>query len=412
MSTPDDTSFEAAFADLAHSAELMVDPVDSAVIHGRVRRRRTTRGALAAALAALIVAVPAAWWLQESNGEEVAPPAEETTASPTPETTTPTASEDAPEGGAEGQETDDVAAPVLPTFDDLVGAQMDLPPFMDDPERQMCPTDPATIADGTPDWHALQTKRDTTTNEAVLLKVVHTPLREGGPAEAVALFECWQGDPPTRQAVVIAADGDGGWTAGEQLLISGGEVGSLVDIAPAADYGLVMAMAPMASAPDDPTPWFLLARPGEDDPLREVSDPGPGAAVTDLEVELELVEGADGAWTAEASVVNSGDQTSAPYQLVASGSESMQLEGVELADFDERALEVRDGLEPGERYEVTWTLEVPPTAEWTEDERIAGLDLRVWVKPLQYSEDGLIVETDNADNGATVNLPAADAPTG
>nr|BFF22055.1 hypothetical protein GCM10025732_00200 [Glycomyces mayteni] len=155
MSTPDETLFEEAFAEFAHSAELMVDPVDSAVIHGRVRRRRTTKGALAAALAALIVAVPAAWWLQDSNGQEVDPQPAETSTGETSEGPTSPA-----EGGTgsgevpEGQETETEL--VLPTFADLVGAEIELPAFVPGSSSydSACPVSPAVPADGTPDAEA------------------------------------------------------------------------------------------------------------------------------------------------------------------------------------------------------------------------------------------------------------------
>jgi hypothetical protein len=414
MSTPpEDTRFEEAFADLAHSAELMVDPVDPSVLHGRVRRRRTTRGALAAGLAALLVAAPAAWWLQESNGDVDVPPAERTSEAATPEESTGAETTTLPEGGATGTHSENAEAPVLPSFGDLVGAEIELPPFVPDSESydSACPVSPAVPADGTPDWDSGQWRRDS--GPVWLLKVVHTPLEAGGPTQAVALFGCSPSESMIRQAVVIAGDGDGGWEVTEEVARGNITEFPLWDIAPAATSG-VLLMVPghetTGQYHESETGFEILRhRTGEE--LVDVTDEAYLWGVTDLSITVEMLENDDGTRTAEVTVANEGDHESQRIQLSLCADENLAADGPYPTDAcagDMNGAAVLDPLEPGDSVTERWTLTVPPLEDWSEGEQAGGLTFSGWIRPLLYSVDGFVFDPDGSNDDAHVTIFAED----
>jgi hypothetical protein len=406
MSTPDDTSFETAFADLAHSAELMVDPVDSAVIRGRVRRRRTTRGALAAGLAALLVAVPAAWWLQDSNGEEVVPPTEETSETATPEETA-SHSGGVPDGGPNERASGNAVQADLPTFGDLVGAEIELPPFVPDSESydSACTVSPAVPAD--PDWEAGQWGRDS--GPVWLLKVVHTPLEEGGPMRAVALFGCSPSESMIRQAVVIAGDGDGGWEVTEEVARGNITEFPLWDIAPAATSGVLLIVPGQETTgqyhPVETGFEIFRHRTGEE--LVDVTDDAHLEGVTDLSMAIEMAENDDGTRTVEVTVANEGDHESQRIQLALCADESLAPDGPYptgscVGDMDGAA--VLDPLEPGDSVTEQWILTPPALEDWSESEQVSGLTFSGWINPLVYSVDGFVFDPDGSNDNAHVTI--------
>ncbi|WP_112133812.1 hypothetical protein [Glycomyces dulcitolivorans] len=412
MSTPDDTRFEEAFADFAHAAELMVDPVDSAVIHGRVRRRRTTKGAAAAALAALIVAVPAVWWLQESNGDEVDPrPAEETTDEITAEETTDAGGGDPEATAPEGQESggDEL---VLPSFGDLVGAEIALPSFADwEGIDESCPNAPATLADGTPDWESGQWYPDD--GPVWLLKVLHVPLEDGGPNQAVALIGCATGESMVRQAVVVAGDGEGGWEVTEELPgVPADDV--LYDIAPAATTGVLLMVVDQEPTGSDDDEYevgyeILRYRTGED--LVNVTDDAYLWGVTDIASTLDMTDNGDGTWTAEVTVTNAGDHESQRIQMsVCNNSEEhLAVDGEMLSCVDDTEGRILDPLEPGESVTFEWTLTPSPLADWTANEAdFEGVGIMGWIRTLAYSVDGFAYDPKPFNAGFTARITAAD----
>lgn len=395
MSTPDETQFEEAFAEFAHTAELMVDPVDAAVIHGRVRRRRTTKGAMAAAFAALLVALPAAWWLQESNGEEVdPPPGDETTAEATTEETA-SASPDGPGQVPSGQESDGREEPVLPTFAELVGAEIDLPEFFPGHGNlnDVCPTGPATISDAAGSGYGDGTVR--------LVKLVQAQLKDGGPVEAVALFGCAAGDAMVMQAVAVAGDGDGGWEVTEEIAVGDLESFPLLDIAPAAVTG-VLLLVPEAHGTDQSGPLdyeIFRYRSGED--LEDVTDTANLWGITDLTVEVEKLENGDGSWTAAVTVTNIGGHEARAFELTACADEALTVAEVEdMPGCMEDYLRVAeyDSLEAGESVTLEWTVTAAPFEEWSGDAQAGGAYLEVRVRTPMYGVDGFAFDYDNLNN--------------
>ncbi|MFB9663034.1 hypothetical protein ACFQS3_17810 [Glycomyces mayteni] len=415
MSTPDETLFEEAFAEFAHSAELMVDPVDSAVIHGRVRRRRTTKGALAAALAALIVAVPAAWWLQDSNGQEVDPQPAETSTGETSEGPTSPA-----EGGTgsgevpEGQETETEL--VLPTFADLVGAEIELPAFVPGSSSydSACPVSPAVPADGTPDAEAGEW--DAGGGPVQLLKVVHTPLEEGGPVQAVALFGCSPSESMMRQAVVVAGDGEGGWEVTEEVARGDITEFPLWDIAPAATAGVLLLVPEQESTgmyQEIALDYDVFRyRTGEE--LANVTDDAYLWGVTDLSVAVEKTDNGDGTWTGEVTVTNSGDHDSHGVQLALCASESLGADGPEPVPVCEGypdGVAVLDPLEAGDSTTLEWTLTPEPFGDWNGDEQAGGLYFEAWIQPLVYSVDNFVFDPHGENDYDNTAIIIDDVPT-
>lgn len=414
MSTPDETLFEEAFAEFAHAAELMVDPVDSAVIHGRVRRRRTTKGALAAALAALIVAVPAVWWLQESNGQEVDPRPAETSSEESSEDATSPA-----EGGTgtgavpQGQESD-VEDPALPTFGDLVGAEIDLPSFGSVYDSS-CPTAPARPSDGTPDPESGQWFPDVDAGPVRLLKVVHTTLEDGGPVRAVALFGCTPSEQTIRQAVVVAGDGDGGWEVTEEIAV--GDSGfALWDIAPAATAGVLLLVPEQ-----EPTGRYLeieldyeVFRYRTREELADVTADAYLWGVTDLAVSVEKTANGDGTWTAAVTVANDGDHESQAIQLAMCASESLGTDGPETVpecNGEIQGVAVLEPLVPGDSTTMEWTLTPEPFDDWNGDEQAGGLYFSVWMRPVAYSVDGFVFDPDGENDYDDTSIIVDDMPT-
>ncbi|RRR99103.1 hypothetical protein [Glycomyces terrestris] len=402
MSTPDENLFEEAFAEFAHTAELMVDPVDSAVIHGRVRRRRATKGALAAALAALIVAVPAAWWLQESNGDEVDPsPAEETTDETTSRETTP-----AEDGGAgsnsvpEGQETG-LDQPVLPTFGDLVGAEIELPEFFpgEGSLNDICPTGPATISDAAGAGYGDGSVR--------LLKLVQTTLEEGGPVEAVALFGCAPGDGMLTQAVSVAGDGDGGWEVTEEIALGTLDSFPLIDIAPAAVTG-VLLLVPEPHGTDHQGPLdYEIFRYRTGAELEDVTDSAYKWGIADLAVEVEKTDNGDGTWTAAVTITNTGDHESQGFALTACADAALTVEevdGLPGCTEDYRVVEEYAALEAGESVTEEWTVDPAPFDEWSGDAQAGGAYLEVRVRTPMYGVDGFAFDYDGSNDYGNMSL--------
>ncbi|MEU6249188.1 hypothetical protein [Glycomyces sp. NPDC047010] len=402
MSTPDETLFEEAFAEFAHSAELMVDPVDSAVIHGRVRRRRTTKGALAAALAALIVAVPAAWWLQESNGEEVDPrPAETSSEESSEDATTPAEGDTGAGEVPQGQETE--TDPVLPTFADLVGAEIELPEFYPGQGslNDICPVAPATISDAETAEYG--------DGKIRLLKLVQAQLEDGGPTEAVALFACTPGDTLIAQAVAVAGDGDGGWEVTEEIAL--GDPGSfpLLDIAPAAVTG-VLLLVPEPHGSDQSGPLdFDIFRYRTGAELEDVTESAYMWGITDLAIEVAKTDNGDGTWTAKATITNAGDHESQGFTISMCADPSLEVEGLDeatdCAEGDYFTAE-QGTLAPGESISEEWTVTPRPFDEWTGDEQAGGAYVTVSIQTPMYGVDSFAFDFDNSNNyGQMVVMP-------
>ncbi|GAA1692397.1 hypothetical protein GCM10009830_45200 [Glycomyces endophyticus] len=398
MSTPDDTLFEEAFGEFAHAAELMVDPVDSAVIHGRVRRRRTTKGAVAAALAALIVAVPAAWWLQESNGDEVdPPPAEETTGETTEEETSPvdtgTGSGEVPQG----QETESEL--ILPTFNELVGAEIELPEFFPGAGslNDACPTAPATIGTAEDSGYGDGRIR--------LLKLVQVRLEEDGPLEAVALFGCTPGDALVTQAVAIAGDGEGGWDATEEVALGDSNSFPLVDIAPAAVTGLLLLVTePHGTDHSGPLDYDIFRyRTGAT--LEDVTATAYQWGITDLGVEVEKTDNGDGTWTAAVTVTNNGDHEPQPFDLELCVDEGLSVEGADdmAVCLDGTTVAERyETLAPGDAVTTEWTVEAGPVDEWSGDAQVGGAYFEARVSTDMYTVDTFAFDFDVSNNYANM----------
>jgi hypothetical protein len=401
MSTPDDTRFEEAFADFAHAAELMVDPVDSAVIHGRVRRRRTTKGAAAAALAALIVAVPAVWWLQESNGDEVDPrPAEETTDEITAEETTDAGGGDPEATAPEGQESGgDI---VLPTFGDLVGAEIELPEFFpgEGSVNDACPVAPATISDSGSSGYA--------DGKIRLLKLVQMQLEEGGPVEAVALFGCTPGDALITQAVSVAGDGDGGWEVTEEIALGSGDF-PLLDIAPAATTGaLLLVPEPHGTDQSGPLDYEIFRyRTGAE--LEDVTATAYQWGITDLGIEVEKTANGDGTWTAEVTITNNGDHEPMPFGLSLCVDEGLTVEEADdlaVCPDDPQTVEQYETLEPGESVTTEWTVVAGPYEDWSGNSQVGGAYFEARIESAMYGVDGFSFDYDNSNEyGNMVILP-------
>lgn len=407
MSNEEDNRFETAFGELGRAAELMVEPVDATAIHGQLRRRRATRGALAAGACALLVAGPAGWWLQVSDGAELDPlPAGEQTTEIAVEQQTPT--EPAPETTAEEQSRDvggeEEAAPP-PAFDDLVGGEMDLPSFNpgDDLMDQACPVDNAELVDGS-------TGRPFATGQVNLLEVVTTPLREGGPERAVMFLGCRFAEASAFQAVALTQRDDGGWTAGEQLITSKSNADSPYDIAPAADYGLLVGVAERFVCcdmdPDELDYWVerirIDAETGAIDQQRLEEDDVDSGVFTNLTVmvEWEPTDEAD-VYEVKLTVENEGPEESGYYMISACAYLDEIEFDVAVHDCDEGRLWVEkvDPLSVGETHTTTWIATVAADADRSE-----GIHTWFAIEPVTFEASGIVRDGTFADNKATMQI--------
>jgi hypothetical protein len=384
MNPEDETRFAAAFGDLGDAAELMVEPPGAAVIRRRVRRRRTARVSVAA-VAALALLAPATWMLQQAaTAEEQPPAADDTTVETTPDepSATPedtaTSAETTPDTETETAET---APP--PDYDDLLGQSIELPSFHDDADS-LCPVAPAelTAADGDGPIH--------------LIKVVHARLTADGPLQAVALVGCRPGEAMMRQVLVIEADGDGYAVAEQLYRYEYDENGSVYDIAPDADYGLLLGL--LSSEPccstriEDVDRWIERYRDGG---FEELTGEVPGTHITDLAVSVEVVGAGEGTREVEVTVTNLGENDAAQFTLDFCSTASIRLPGEDSTDCSDGSARVEtiDGLEAGEAYETTWTIEVDPREEWPESSIAYGEEFLVILDMPGNLVDALVLET-------------------
>lgn len=400
MSTPEDEiRFAEAFNELGEAAELMVEPPAAADIRGRVRRRRATRVTVAA-VAALALIAPASWMLQQAaTAEEQAPAAGEPTVEATsgdvpvkPQDPT-SAVESAPDAETQTLETEPP-----PAYDDLLGQSLELPDFGEGTEAA-CPTEPArlTSADGDGPIH--------------LIKVVHARLSANGPLQAVALVGCRPGEAMIRQVLAIEADGDGFAVAEQLYRYEYGENGSVYDIAPDAEYGVLLgllAVEPCCSTQiQDVDRWIERYRDGG---LEQLTGEVPGTHITDLAVTAEVV--GSGADTREVAVTvtNLGEDDAAQFTLGICSTESIRLAGEDHTECSDGSAHVEtvNGLEAGESYETTWTIEVDPREEWPEHSRAYGQEFIVVLQMPSNLVDALVLETD-WDNNSFQRIFAYDA---
>ncbi|MDA1362423.1 hypothetical protein O1R50_22555 [Glycomyces luteolus] len=394
MSTPEDEiRFAEAFNELGESAELMVEPPTAAAIRSKLRRRRATRVTVAA-VAALALLAPASWALQQAaTAEERDEPviAEERTGDPTggEESAKPQEPTPSTEPSLETETGTSETAPP-PSFDDLVGQELELPSFGDSTELA-CPTGPAqlTAADGEGPVH--------------LIKVVHARLSEDGPQRAVALVGCRPGEAMIRQVLVIEAEGDG-YAATEQLhLYDYGATASVYDIAPDADYGVLLGLLeeePCCSTQiQDLDRWIERYRDGGS---QKLTGDVPGVFITDLAVSAEVVASGEGTREVVVTVANLGENDAAQFTLNICSTESIRLQGEDSRDCSEGPAQVEtvDGLGAGDSYETTWTIEVDPREEWPESGRAYGQEFIVGVQMPSNLIDALVLETDWENNRA------------
>jgi len=405
MSTPEEeTRFAEAFSELGEAAELMVEPPAVAAIHGKVRRRRAVRVTVAA-VAALALAAPASWMLQQvANADEQDRPvvADDATSATAEEATTPAA---APTTPAETEESDtedgEQEQPVLPTFDELVGTELDLPSFMpgNDMVDQACPVDGAVLEDGTTGEYMNGGGR------IGLLEAVNAPMTEAGGRELPVLFlGCRFGEAAAYQAVVLdQAEGTGDWYAAAQLITSKPDADSPYDLAPAPDFGVLVGVAEAYACcdmdPDDLDYWVeRITLDGDFAPVRtEVAE----GALPDLAVTVEATATGDaGVWTVTATIRNDGEAASADYHLTACADPNeVSAEFVIVECGDARPTEDMNGLEPGEEYTTSWEIHVAPSSEW-----IDGAYLWVEIAPNTAVAGGIARDATLADNAASVEF--------
>ncbi|THV22063.1 hypothetical protein [Glycomyces paridis] len=332
MSTPEHHRLDQAFADLADAAAVMADPPATAMLRRRVRRRRALRGAAAAATAVL-VAAPAVWLLQPFAGEEPPP------ADPAP----------------------------LATYGDLVDASIDLPSFYAEGHGTCRGEGPVTLAggaDGNPGIVPYEEAGEFPPDGPTLVKVIHAPLEEGGPASAVALVRCWSDGPEASQVLVIEPDGAGGWAVADRLLTSVEAGAALANIAVDPAYGVVVLMEPPLSeySEDQDLTRFVRLRPFDAEPRVELEV--PEAPPADLSFGFHRVEDPDGTWAVTAEVENTGEQATAATELLLCGNQQMWLDGVELPECGDDPVLLEVGpLEPGEAWTSSWTLVVDEPME-------------------------------------------------
>jgi len=388
MSNPEETNFEEAFTELGESAELIVEPVGAAVIRGRVRRRRTTR-VVVAAVAALALIAPATWMIQQAaTADETPQIADDTTVETTPDEAPETSRDPAP---STETETSEPAPP--PGYADLLGQTITLPPFGDDNRNDpYCPFESVELTEsgGEP-------------GQIYLIKVVHARLTAGGPLEAVALIGCSPSDAMVRNALVIGADGDGGFEVTDELFVVDDDHGSLYDIAPDAEYGVLFQFLSeepcCATKIEDVDRWIERYRDGGSE---EMTGEVPGTYVTDLEISVEVDTSQEGTWVAAVTVTNLGATDASQFAVNFCSSESVRLEGEQEMSCEDNSvtIETVDGLAPGETYETTLTMQVGPEAEWSAGERVYGPEMVVRVNMPSYLIDALVLETAWGNNAA------------
>lgn len=386
MNPEEETRFAEAFAELGEAAELMVEPPAAAAIRGKVRRRRATRVTVAV-VAALAIAAPATWMLQQAATAEERPQVAddrttEAVVSPEPSTEAPST----PEETATAAETESVEAPPPPTYGDLLGASIAIPAF-GDLTQEVCPNEPATLAAAGGD------------GKVFLLKVVHARLTADGPEQAVALVGCRPGEAMLRQVLVIEADGDG-YAVAEQLY-EYGDHGSVYDIAPAADYGVLLGFIeqePCCSAlPEDFDQWIERYRDGG---FETLSGDVPGTHVTDLQPMIEVADAGRDTWEVTVTVTNAGGVEAAPFELRFCSNDGIRLaDGTTATCMDGPvAVETTEGLAAGDTFTTVWTVTTDPKEEWSEDAVQYGQLFMVDVHMPRYGTDALVFETATGDN--------------
>jgi hypothetical protein len=390
MSTPEEEiRFAEAFNELGESAELMVDPPTAAAIRGKVRRRRTTQVTLAA-VAALALIAPASWMLQQAAGaedrDEPVIAEEQTTQSAEGDESVKPLEPTPSSEPTSGTETGTAETEPPPSFDDLLGQEIDLPSFGDLTESP-CPTAAAQLA---------ATEEE---GAVILFKVVHARLTADGPLQAVALVGCRPGEAMVRQVVAIAADGDG-YEVTEQIhLYNYGETPSVYDIAPDADYGVLLGLLSVepccSTLIEDVDHWIERYRDGESE---ELTGDVPGTFITDLAVSIEVTDSGDGIQEVKVTVTNMGEEDAAQFTLSFCSDATIRLEGQDSTDCA-LDIETLDGLRPGDSYETTWTVEVDPKEEWPADGEYPQI---FWVTVGMRSHliDALVLETAEANNSA------------
>lgn len=403
MSTPEEeTRFAEAFSELGEAAELMVEPPAVAAIHGKVRRRRTVRVTVAA-VAALALVAPASWMLQQvANADEQDKPvvADDSTSAIAEETTTPAA---APTTPAETEEADtedgEQEQPVLPTFDELVGTEIDLPSFMpgNDMVDQACPVDGAVLEDGTTGEYMQGEGR------IGLLEVVNAPMTGAGGRELPVLFlGCRFGEAAAYQAVVLdQSEGTGDWYAAAQLIASKPDADSPYDLALAPDYGVLVGVAENYACCDmDPDALdYWVERITLDDDFEAVRTEVAEGPLPDLAITVEATETDEpGVWTVTATIRNDGEAASDDYHLSACADPneiSAEFEVVECG-VDAPVIEDMNGLAPGEEHTTSWEVHVVPSSEWMD-----GAYLWLDISPNTVTADGIARDQTLADNKAT-----------
>lgn len=384
MNPEDEIRFAEAFNELGDAAELMVEPPTAAAIHRKVRRRRTTRVTVAA-VATMALLAPATWMLQQAaTAEEQSPAADDTMvetatgAAPVkPQDPTPS-TETTPEA-----ETQTIEPAPPPSYADLVGQSLELPDFGDGTDGP-CPTEPArlTAADGDGPIH--------------LIKVVHARLTADGPMQAVALVGCRPGEAMIRQVLVIEADGDGYAVAEQLYRYEYGENGSVYDIAPDADYGVLLGL--LSSEPccstqiEDVDRWIERYRDGG---FEELTGEVPGTHITDLAVSAEVTGSGAGTREVTVTVANLGENDAAQFTLNFCSTEAIRLAGEDSTDCSDGTAQVAtvDGLGAGDSYETTWTIEVDPREEWPENSAAYGQEFLVVLEMPSNLVDALVLET-------------------
>ncbi|MDA1362421.1 hypothetical protein O1R50_22545 [Glycomyces luteolus] len=315
----------------------------------RAKRRRIGQVA-AAGVAALALTGSATWAFQQN----VAPEEQETAAEETPEPTVPD------ETSTPTEEQEDYLDMLGPGAD-LVGAELDLPPFVpgDAEIDAVCGLDGVVLGDGR--------HEEPVEHGSVFLKeaLPGTLAGDGGGWAEVGLFGCRYGEETLYQAVVLEEVQDDTWAAREQIVhsVPGGESPQYLQSTD--DDGVLIGFAERYDpAANDLAYWVeSVGFDAAGAPVREVLAELDEAGYSDLSVQITATETEEaGIWTVTLEVRNNGPRDISDHVLNAGADEEIEVvSGEPLGNIEEgiwTTLGELDDFGVGQSYSQEWTVSV------------------------------------------------------
>jgi hypothetical protein len=303
VSNPD--PLQAVFTDYTDDTSAEVSGSSTDPVWRKAKRRRIGRVAVASA-AALALLAPAGWLLANTAGADKPEAAEE----PPPVWTAP-----APEGNGPNS----MSEMLLPGYETLVGAVVDLPSFIpgDDEVDEVCQTEDAVVVPG---WAEIPDEVG-----AVFLReyrfVPNSTLQSAAEEEPVplALLGCDYGDGTAFQVVSLSDDGDQWSTVAQYAhteadgtvplqLLGSDEAETGVEIGFAERYD------PEA---DDLDYWFeTITIDAAGDPVRTPAGDLDVEGFSDLNIDIAAAAtGQEGVWDFTATIRNDGPRDATGYEV-------------------------------------------------------------------------------------------------